>query len=172
MRVDVDSHFMEPLNWFEESFPSLAEKFPSYSPREFVYDFAVGDVLDAVPAEFQPDHPSDAMPILKAVFELVPDNKDPRFGLDPAHYLVDPRLARCDDDGIDVQFFNTNWGYMPYLKGIRMGRPDLARDGAWAFNTWATERVAGHTERLIPVVVLDLDDVDLALAGLARTRAA
>ena len=50
------------------------------------------------------------------------------------------------------------------------GLRDLAFETLWAYNTWATDHLAGHTDRLIPVTLVDLADVDWAIAEIRRMR--
>jgi predicted TIM-barrel fold metal-dependent hydrolase len=61
---------------------------------------------------------------------------------------------------------------MPYRTAMRAGQPELAINALGAYNTWATEHVAGYADRLIPVCLVDLSNLDWALAELHRMRKA
>jgi predicted TIM-barrel fold metal-dependent hydrolase len=55
---------------------------------------------------------------------------------------------------------------------MKIGRPDLATRALSAYNRWTAETLAGHTGRLIPTTLVDLVDVDHAIAEMTRMRRA
>jgi predicted TIM-barrel fold metal-dependent hydrolase len=82
------------------------------------------------------------------------------------------RVAFLDAHGIDYQVILPSFpGIAPSLRASRTGNELLMRQCLAAYNTWASETLAGHTDRLIPVTLLDLGDVDWAVSELTRMRA-
>ena len=69
-----------------------------------------------------------------------------------------------------MQFMVPTLGIKPYKTAVRAGLRDLAFETLWAYNTWASDHLAGHTDRLIPVTLVDLADVDWAIAEIRRMR--
>ena len=53
--IDVDSHFHEPVDWFEKANPALAAKLPQMSATEQFLDIVVGDLFSSVPPAMRPD---------------------------------------------------------------------------------------------------------------------
>ncbi len=47
--IDADSHFMEPLGWFQDSFPELAEKCPPVPLVDMVVEALMGDLVTSLP---------------------------------------------------------------------------------------------------------------------------
>jgi predicted TIM-barrel fold metal-dependent hydrolase len=90
----------------------------------------------------------------------------------PAGYDGDARIAFCDAHGIDIQLVNSTMGSTPYVLAMKQGRRDLALRAFQAFNSWAAGTFHGHTDRLIPVALIDIADVDWAIAEMTRMRAA
>jgi predicted TIM-barrel fold metal-dependent hydrolase len=90
----------------------------------------------------------------------------------PSSYDADARVAFCDQHGIDVQFLNSTLGKEPFSAATRAGRPDLARAGLEAYNTWASQTLAPHIDRLIPIALIDVSDVDWAVSEITRMRRA
>ena len=172
--VDVDSHFYEPLDWLGESFPKLKSQLPPLSHTEFIFQFVARDLLDGLPPELRPKHDMDLTPGIREFFDKIPSEEQltEMYRHEPAYSLPDARVKLCDEQGIDVQLINTNWGLMPYMKAQEIGRQDLAVEIAEAYNTWATDRLHGYTDRLIPIAILDLADVPRAVVELTRIREA
>jgi hypothetical protein len=81
----------------------------------------------------------------------------------PAAHLPEPRIAWMDKRGIDAQIILPSIGYHPYCHAMR-NAPELALQTLETYNRWATDRVHGHTGRLIPAAVIDLLNVDWAVA--------
>src|SRR6185503_17587778 len=57
----------------------------------------------------------------------------------------------------------------PYRHAMRK-EPALALDALDTYNRWALEQLHGYTERLIPVVVIDLMDVEWSIAQVVAGR--
>jgi uncharacterized protein len=87
--------------------------------------------------------------------------------------VCDPaaRLAVCDAEGIDVQFLNPSFLVNPLVQAGRARRPDLIPRIRQSWNRWAMDMVHGHTDRLMPVTQIDLNDVPGSIAEMTRMRA-
>lgn len=53
--IDVDSHFNEPVDWFEKANPALAAKLPCMTVADTLLDVVVGDLFSSVPPALRPD---------------------------------------------------------------------------------------------------------------------
>jgi predicted TIM-barrel fold metal-dependent hydrolase len=91
-------------------------------------------------------------------------------GADQYAPLVDPaaRVAWLDARGIAKQNLITGGGYT-LARAIE--DPVLGREALEAVNTWMTDAVGEHGDRLLPVACLRFDDVDWAVGELRRVRA-
>jgi predicted TIM-barrel fold metal-dependent hydrolase len=174
--IDVDSHFHEPLDWFEKANPGLAAKLPRMSASEQLIDIVVGDLFSSVPTALRPD-PLTVIPefVRKSYEDFLNGGPPPQAAVDAGAFLPaanEPvaRLAWMDERGIDKQILLPSQGYHPYRHAVR-NAPELALATLDTYNRWATERVAGHTDRLIPACVIDLVDVDWAVAEITAMRA-
>ena len=170
--IDVDSHFYEPLDWLEESAPRLAERLPPPSITDFIFQFVASDLIASIPEELMPSDPMDLLPGMKPFLDGLPapEQLTKLYRRELAFSHPEERVKLCDEQGIAVQLINSNWAHMPYLQALELGQPDLALEVAGAYNTWASERLHGYTDRLVPITFLDLRDVDWAVAELARMR--
>src|SRR5215469_7904767 len=176
--IDVDSHFMEPLDWLEKTDPGLAAELPPTNFVERVVRGVVGDLLDKIPPTERPQNllellapqgrrSTEALMAASKGDKSVMSLQSPLTG-----YEAEARLKLNDEHGIDVQFVNPTLGTGPYVTAIRMGRRDLGLRAFKAFNSWTAQTFAGHTDRLIPTTLVDLIDVDWAIAAMARMRKA
>ena len=174
--VDVDSHYFEPPDWLEQIDPRLAAELPPQNPRENVVRFVVGDLIDRVPREQLPDDllellaPSGQRALERSLERIVDESAEPQPA--PMSYDAEARLASNAAKGIDLQFINPTYASDRVNTARRAGRPDLARRTLQAFNTWSAQTLQGHTDRLIPISMLDLGDVAWAVDELTRMRAA
>ena len=174
--IDVDSHFQEPFDWFETANPTLAAKLPRMSVAEQLIDIAVGDLFSSVPPALRPD-PLKLVPdeVRKVYERFLAGGDPPQQIIDagaflPAAHLPEARLAWMDARGIDKQIILPSSGYHPYRHAMR-NAPELALQTLETYNRWATDRVHGHIDRLIPAAVIDLIDVDWAVAEITAMRA-
>ena len=55
---------------------------------------------------------------------------------------------------------------------MKLGRRDLGLRAIQSFNSWAAGTLRGHTDRLIPVALIDMGDADWAVRELTRMRQA
>ena len=174
--IDVDAHLHEPLDWVERTDPALAEALGP--PARFI------DIADSVfgfrdppfanlPESQQPKERWDLVPPgfvthLEMTDERQPPEHDPSR-TDP-FYAAEARLRWCDERGIDVQFLNPTFLVGPFVQAGRVGQPALFPRIRQAWNSWATEQCAGHTDRLIPVTQVDFGDIEWTIAEMTRMR--
>ncbi len=172
--VDVDSHFHEPINWLEVTDPALdAQLAPTHRFMDFMRA-STEPLLAMLPEAERPEDPADLMPtsfrsVLERLDALQPDRYDPDSS-DP-FYLADARLRAMDEAGIDVQFLNFTFASGGVLRAMQAGRPELVPQVQRAYNTFAANQVAGHTDRLVPVCRMHMPDVDWCVDELTRMRA-
>jgi len=174
--IDVDSHFLEPPDWLQSIDPELAAEIPPGDPIERIVIGVVGDLLEVVPRSQRPANLIDllapsgrrALEAMLADAELVAE----KLAGPPGSYLPAERIPLLDQHGIEKQFLNSTLGTGPYAAAMKIGRPDLAQRSLTAYNRWTSQTLAGHTDRLIPITLLDLADVDWALAEMERMRRA
>jgi predicted TIM-barrel fold metal-dependent hydrolase len=173
--IDVDSHFHEPLDWFEKANPTLAAKLPKMSPAEQLIDIVVGDLFSSVPPAMRPD-PLSLVPevVRRAYDDFLNGGPPPQASVDagaflPAAHEPVPRLAWMDARGIDKQILLPSQGYHPYRHAMR-NDPSLALETLETYNRWAQDQLHGYTERLIPATVVDLMDVDWSIAQITKGR--
>jgi len=175
--IDVDSHFLEPTDWLDQVDPDLARELPPSDPILRVVQNVVGDLLEVVPTSQRPENLIDMLApsgrrALKALLEQSEEESAAVLEGPLASYDAGARVAFCDDHGIDVQFLNSTLGSGPFASAMKMGRPDLARRGLEAFNRWSAETLAPHIDRLIPIALIDVSDVDWAIQEITRMRRA
>jgi predicted TIM-barrel fold metal-dependent hydrolase len=174
--IDVDSHFHEPLDWFEKANPTLAAKLPRMNAAEQLIDIGVGDLFSSVPPALRPDPLALVPDYIRDSYEkFLAGGDPPQVSIDagaflPAAHSPEPRLAWMDVRGIDKQIILPSNGYHPYRHAMR-NAPELALQTLETYNRWATDRVHGYTDRLIPAAVVDLLDVDWAVAEITAMRA-
>lgn len=173
--IDVDSHFNEPADWFTKANPALAAKLPKMTVAEQLIDVLVGDLFSSVPPALRPD-PMSLLPevVVDAYEKSLEGGDPPQIAIDagaysPEAYEPGPRVAWMDKRGIDKQIVLPSNGYHPYRHAMR-NDPSLALPALETYNNWALDQLAGYTERLIPVVVVDLMDVQWSLAQIMEGR--
>lgn len=175
--IDVDAHFHEPVDWLQQTDPALAAQLGP--PARFI---DIADALFGINNPAVAHLPEDQRPgsawdtvlpgfvrHLEMTDERQPDHQATMAG-DPT---CDPvaRLQVCDAEGIDVQFLNPSFLVNPIVQAARVGRMDLVSRIRATWNRWAMDVVHGHTDRLMPVTQIDLNDVPGAIAEMTRMRA-
>ena len=173
--IDVDSHFHEPLDWFEKANPKLAAKLPKMTPSEQLIDIVVGDLFSSVPPAMRPD-PLTLIPdfIRKGYENFINGGPPPQASVDAGAFLPEahqpePRIKWMDARGIDKQILLPSQGYHPYRHAMR-NDPSLAIEALETYNRWAADQLHGYTDRLIPATVIDLMDVDWSIAQMTAMR--
>jgi predicted TIM-barrel fold metal-dependent hydrolase len=182
--IDVDSHFMEPFNWLEQAFPELARRVPEPDMVEILGEALFADLLANTPPKFRPSVrdiiPESFLPVLDALTSMKVGEVAAMMSGGDLGALTgamsalgaangDDRIAYLDTVGTDIQFVVPG-ATVYYSTAIRAGEHALAREVLAANNTWTADTIGPHTDRLIPVTRVDLDDLDGALAELARMR--
>ena len=175
--IDVDSHFLEPTDWLHQVAPDLADELPPSDPIQRVVQNVVGDLLEVVPTSQRPENLIDLLApsgrrALRAMLDQNEEETAAALEGPLSSYDADARVAFCDDHDIDVQFLNSTLGSGPFASAMKIGRPDLARRGLAAFNTWSSQTLAPHVDRLIPIALIDVSDVDWAIREITRMRQA
>ena len=172
--IDVDAHLHEPLDWLERTAPELADELGP-PPRFMDIAGAVfsrpGPSFAALPEAQRPTGEFDLVPPgfvthLEMTDERQPDAHD---GDDPMQG-AEGRLRFCDERGIDVQFLNPTFLVGAFVQAGRARRFDVMQDIRRAWNSWAINQVEGHTDRLIPVTQIDLQDVEWSIGEMTRMR--
>jgi uncharacterized protein len=182
--IDVDSHFMEPFNWLEQAFPELARRVPEPDMVEILGEALFADLLANMPPKFRPSVrdiiPDSFLPVLDALTSMKVGEVAAMMSGGDLGALTgamsaagaangDDRVAYLDAIGTDIQFVVPG-ATVYYSTAIRAGEHALAREVLSANNTWTADTIGPHTDRLIPVTRVDLDDLDGAIAELKRMR--
>jgi predicted TIM-barrel fold metal-dependent hydrolase len=167
--IDADSHFMEPLDLWEQYID------PKYRSRclRFEQDLQ-NDRYTIVIEDFKIDHSGDL-----SIEELLGvavgyGQKEAGQGLktfDPAaafsHSLedMDTRLRFLDSEGIESQFIYPTLGL--FWEDL-VEDPELAAAHCRAYNRWAVEVCQGHSDRLYPLGHISLRHPTAAVEELKQ----
>jgi predicted TIM-barrel fold metal-dependent hydrolase len=175
--IDSDSHFTEPLDWFQQANPSLAAEIPPVPFVDMIVDTVAGDALTLLPPEMRPSDPLNIVPkhfraAAMALKDLPPEERQQALASSAGTAINDgaDRVRWMDEHGIDVQILVPSSGFGPYKQAKRAGLTHLQNAALETYNTWASDRTFGHTDRLIPVTLIDLADTDWAVGELRRMR--
>jgi predicted TIM-barrel fold metal-dependent hydrolase len=161
--VDVDCHFDVPITPDEHPLAAYADQLPPLDV--FIADALTGDLLGPTPEQSRPPLAS-LTPYLpdentsSAEQATRPGDFVPRFPL----LSLDDRLAWLDRVGIDHAFVNPG-GYGFLLPYVQNDPSAVSR-----CNDFMADRLSGHTDRLVPVTLVDWSDVDTSIAELSRMR--
>ena len=176
--IDVDSHYFEPPDWLASVDPDLAAQLPAEDTIERVVRFVVGDLIDRVQREQLPQDlirllaPAGERALRASLARIADEDANRDEAPPPLSYDAAARLAHNDAHGIDVQFLNPTFANDMVAGARRAGDAKLTRRAISAYNTWSSGICEGHTDRLIPTAMIDLSDVDWAIAELTRMRRA
>jgi uncharacterized protein len=171
MIIDIDSHFEPGSDWLEP-YPDLARRLPRVDPALLAVHTIVGDLLRDVP---EPERPS--------VAELLPPGLLTLFGEEKAGEAArraefagkqqfqranaSARVKWLDEQGIAIQ-------NVICLSGIAqtlfLDDRALRQETLAASNTWLADTCAEANGRLLPVTVLDFEDVDWMVGEITRMR--
>jgi predicted TIM-barrel fold metal-dependent hydrolase len=172
MIIDVDSHFEPGSDWLAP-YPELAKRLPRVDPALLAVHTIVGDVLRDVPEAERPP-----------VAELLPPGLLTLFGEEKAGEAArraefagkqqfqkanaSARVRWLDGQGIAIQ-------NVICLSGIAQTLfvPDraLRQEALAASNSWLADTCDEAGGRLLPVSVLEFEDVGWMVAELTRMRA-
>lgn len=181
--IDVDAHFMEPLTWLDQSSPALAQALDEQLPPAEGAELIFGEVLANMPDDLHDRVIGSLEGRQGMIAQMLNGNRHElmakiesgelpfaSFMYQKGAYNVADRLEVIDASGIDVQFMNPTVA-LGTLQRVRRHVPHLYADVVRAYNDWATQTLAGHTDRLVPVAAMTFADPGWAVAELERTRA-
>lgn len=163
--IDVDSHWT--FSWEFEPEQGPLKRFAGHFPdkRGQLAYFFVGDLIQSLP---QAERPRP-----EQIFPLKPAAADPAKAVHE-HWdhlkrdaNADDRISWMDRIGIDFALVNPG-GYgslFPLLDDAK-----VRRDYVSAANDVLAEALDGRSERLSPISVVDLSDLDWAIGELTRMR--
>lgn len=171
MIIDIDSHFEPGSDWLEP-YPELARRLPKADPALLAVHTIVGDLLRDVP---EPQRPT--------VSELLPPGLLTLFGEEKAGEAArraefagkqqfqranaSARVKWLDEQGIALQNVICLSGVAQtlFLEDRTLRQETLA-----ASNSWLADTCDEAKGRLLPVTVLDFEDVDWMVRELTRMR--
>jgi predicted TIM-barrel fold metal-dependent hydrolase len=171
MIIDIDSHFEPGADWLEP-YPDLARRLPKVDPALLAVHTIVGDVLRDVPESLRPP-----------VADLLPPGLLTLFGEEKAGEAArraefagkqqfqkanaSARVKWLDAQGIALQNVICLSGIAQTL--FTEDRA-LRQEALAASNSWLADTCDEANGRLLPVTVLEFEDVDWIVAELTRMR--
>jgi predicted TIM-barrel fold metal-dependent hydrolase len=179
--IDIDSHYIEPFDWLDQVDRPLADEV-DWSHAIAVFATGAGaDLFGAAPVEMQDravrELPAPIQKLVDAAKGLPREQIQKRLAINQFEMAPEPlyaakdRLAKMDEQRIDVQMLVINNAGVT-VSMISRRHPEHRQRIVSAYNTWATQNCDGHTDRLLPVTLTDLADVDWAIRELTRVRRA
>lgn len=175
--IDADSHFMEPFDWLHQVSPALAAELPIADVLENMGSAVMGEPLASLPEEQRAarrgSSPFSKLAETLRLLDAEGLRRIAHEGPLARRNVYEPgeRIAHLDSHRIDVQLVNPTIAAFAW-KLCCSRKPERSGAFASAYDTWATQTLSGHTERLIPVTMIDLSGQDAAIAELGRVRAA
>ena len=173
--VDVDSHF-EPQFAEDKDHPlaELSDKLPGKA--EIAIEGLAGDLWNQTDAETRAEL-DERIPMLR----LLRGEVDGEFAQQmmatatnrpPAADDADARVAWMDTVGIDYALVNPGGGYAGPVALTKRWLPDRAdyQRGVRLCNDYLADWTAGHTDRLAPATLIDVDDIDWSVGEMERMR--
>jgi len=172
MIIDIDSHFEPGGDWLEP-YPDLARRLPKIDPALLAVHTIVGDLLRDVPEAERPP-----------VAELLPPGLLTLFGEEKAGETArraefagkqqfqkanaSARVKWLDGQGIALQnvICLSGLAWTLFLDDRALRQETLA-----ASNTWLADTCDEANGRLLPVTVLEFEDVEWMVRELTRMRA-
>ena len=160
--IDVDTHWeIGDLGPDTHPLGPWLDRFPAAGAERLAHGIA-GDLLRALPDDRRPTGPS----LLPTLVRMAEERGGPII-LHPLHSSTAAGRAEwMDTVGIDHCIVNPG-GYWQMLEFLGSDRPT----GVTRCNDFLGEQLADHADRLHGVAVVDLTDLDVAVAELARARA-
>ena len=174
--IDVDAHLHEPLDWIQQTDPTLADALGTPARFMDVANRVFGISNPALSALSEGQQPTSGYETILPGFVNhleITDTRQPErqedAGEDP-YCGAEARLAFCDERGIDVQFLNPTFLVGAFVQAARARRVDLMQPLRQCWNRWAADQVHGHTDRLMPVTQIDLTDIGWSIDEMTRMR--
>jgi predicted TIM-barrel fold metal-dependent hydrolase len=173
--IDVDSHF-EPqfADDADQPLAELSDKLPGRA--EIAIEALAGDLWKQTDAETraQLDAQIPMLRLLRGEIdgELQQQMMAAAVDRPPAADDADARVAWMDAVGIDYALVNPGGGYSGPVSLTKQWLPDPAdyQRGVRLCNDYLADWTAGHTDRLAPTSLIDVDDVDWTVGELERMR--
>jgi uncharacterized protein len=172
MIIDIDSHFEPGSDWLAP-YPELAKRLPKVDPALLAVHTIVGDVLRDVSESARPPVAELLPPGLLTLFGEEKAGEDARRAEFAGKQQfqkanASARVKWLDGQGIAIQ-------NVICLSGIAqtlfLDDRALRQETLAASNTWLADTCAEANGRLLPVTVLEFEDVDWIVAELTRMRA-
>jgi predicted TIM-barrel fold metal-dependent hydrolase len=173
--VDVDSHF-EPRIVDDRDHPlaELSDKLPC--PAEIAIEALAGDLWNQTDSETRAQ--LDArIPMLRVLrgetgVDLEQQMMASTVERPPAADDADARVAWMDAIGIDYALVNPGGAYSGAVVLTKRWLPDPAdyQRGVRLCNDYLADWTVGHTDRLAPVTLVDVDDIDWSVGEMERMR--
>jgi predicted TIM-barrel fold metal-dependent hydrolase len=163
---DVDTHFEVAFRETDHPLGDMAKQFPSAS--RFLSEALVRDLYRATPKGSRPSESELLIFSPKANRSYTSCAVDPSFAESPDFPTAsaDERLAWMDQVGIDAALVNPGV-YSRLLDYLEGDQSSMVR----TLNDFLGDRLEGHTDRLMPVTILDWTDREAAIAEMTRMRA-
>ena len=161
--VSADSHIMEPFDlWTRtlgekhgEKLPQVVEEYRGEKTRFYFTGFEYIKIGD-----FEPVDTADSQAGSKSLEEELLAKVD-RTNEDP-----DLRLELMDHDGVSAEIVNPT--YLLYT--LRTPDAELVKDCCAVYNDYIADYVSTNPRRMLGTSMIDMEDVDWAVAELERTR--
>ena len=175
--IDVDSHF-EPQIVDDGDHPlaELSDKLPAQA--EIAIEALAGDLWNQTDLETRAllDARIPMLRLLRGETDGEAEQQMMASALDrpPAADDIDARVAWMDATGIDFGLVNPGGGYSGAVVLTKRWLPDPAdyQCGVRLCNDYLADWTAGHTDRLAPTTLIDVDDLDWSVVELERMRGA
>jgi len=158
--VDVDTHWEStrfarghhPLEGYQDRLPDGLGR---------LANALAGDLLLALPPDRRPSSPE----LLAHLAERFAGTSGPPSIHPPHDADADERVAWMDRIGVDFALVNPG-GYWQLLEFLGTDRPRAVSRA----NAYLADALSDHTDRLSPVTIVDLVDLDVAVAEMTRMR--
>ena len=175
--IDVDSHF-EPQIVDDGDHPlaELSDKLPPQA--EIAIEALAGDLWNQTDLETRAllDARIPMLRLLRGETDGEAEQQMMASALDrpPAADDIDARVAWMDATGIDFGLVNPGGGYSGAVVLTKRWLPDPAdyQRGVRLCNDYLADWTAGHTDRLAPTTLIDVDDLEWSVVELERMRGA
>ena len=169
--IDIDAHFEPGADWLQP-YPDLARRLPTLDGGALAVKGICGDLVESIPLDRRPSMAELTPPGLLTLFaQEKAGEKTRRAEFEGKNQMevanAKARLQWMDSQGIDIQNVICLSG-VTYLAFI--DDAELRREVVQASNDWLANTCDEGQGRLLPVTVLDYDDLDWAIEELGRMR--
>ena len=169
--IDIDAHFEPGADWLQP-YPDLARRLPTLDGGALAVKVICGDLVESIPLDRRPSMAELTPPGLLTLFaQEKAGEKTRRAEFEGKNQMevanAKARLQWMDSQGIDIQNVICLSG-VTYLAFI--DDAGLRREVVQASNDWLANTCDEGQGRLLPVTVLDYDELDWAIEELGRMR--